>query len=347
VWSGFQFELTSCAPKSRAVHAVPKEDGIDLATTSAAPRKAEKIRIRLRWRIHSALSFLLLAAAACAASTNLDGGNPALTSVPEIAAGFHSLYAQNFSEARDEFDDWESRHPEEPFGEIGVAASYLFEELFRQGVLSSDFFLDENRFLNGIDGKPDSARMKSFEEAILLARRLAKVRLEKNAKDPEAFLALTLAAGMESNADMMLKKEHVEGLKRLKEANEYADQLLAEQPDANDAYVALGSSNYIIGSLSGGKRSMLLLRGIHGDKKLGMEQLGKAIDGGQYLQPLAKIFLALAARKEKQDLVAQKLLRELCEEYPESTLYAAEYAKANGAGSVAGKTHAARTIAGP
>jgi len=103
-------------------------------------------------------------------------------------------------------------------------------------------------------------------------------------------------------------------LKRLKEANEYAKSLLREQPDANDAYVAMGSANYIIGSLSGGARFMLWFGGIHGDKKLGMEQLGKTIDGGRYLQPFAKILLALAARREKQDVMAQKLLRELSEE---------------------------------
>jgi hypothetical protein len=94
--------------------------------------------------------------------------------------------------------------------------------------------------------------------------------------------------------------------------------------------VALGSANYIIGSLSGGARFMLWFGGIHGDKKLGMAQLGKTIDGGRYLQPFAKILLALAARREKQDAVAQKLLRELSEDYPESSLYTAEYAKAMG-----------------
>ena len=284
----------------------------------------------MHWRIHSATCFVLLVAAACPASTNEEKDSPAFTSVPELAAGFHSLYAQNFSEAREKFDNWELQHPDEPFGQIAVAASYLFEELFRQGVLSSDFFLNEKRFLNGIDGKPDPTRIKGFEEAVARARKLAKQRLAKNAKDPEAFFALTLAAGMESNADMMLKKQHLESLKRLKEANEYAKQLLAEQPDANDAYVALGSANYIIGSLSGGARFMLWFGGIHGDKKLGMAQLGKTIDGGRYLQPFAKILLALAARREKQDPVAQKLLRELSEEYPESSLFAAEYAKAMG-----------------
>ena len=135
---------------------------------------------------------------------------------------------------------------------------------------------------------------------------------------------------MESNADMMLKKQHLESLKRLKEGNEYAKELLAEQPDANDAYVALGSANYIIGSLSGGARFFLRFGGIHGDKKLGMQQLGKTIDGGRYLQPFAKILLALASRREKQNPTAQKLLHELSEEFPESPLYAAEYAKAMG-----------------
>jgi hypothetical protein len=38
----------------------------------------------------------------------------------------------------------------------------------------------------------------------------------------------------------------------------------------------------------------------------------------------------LAARREKKNDLAQKLLRELSEEFPESSLYAAEYAKAMG-----------------
>jgi hypothetical protein len=298
----------------------------------------------MHWRILGFASFLLFTAGAGPAhpaghDMSRPGGehlgdevakSPAFTIVAELSSGFHSLYAQNFSEAREKFDNWESRHPEEPFGEVAIAASYLFEELYRQGVLSSDFFLNEKRFLHGIEGKPDPVRMKSFQDALDLARKLAKDRLVKDASDPEAFFALTLAAGMESNADMMLKKQHIESLKRLKEGNEYAKQLLAEQPDANDAYVALGTANYVIGSLSGGARFLLMFGGVHGDKKLGMQQLGKTIEGGRYLQPFAKILLALAARREKQNPVAQKLLLELSEEFPESPLYAAEYAKAMG-----------------
>ncbi len=282
------------------------------------------------WRIYSAASLLLFATGTCAGRADEVAKSPAFTTVAELSSGFHSLYAQNFSEAREKFDSWESQHPDEPFGEVAIAASYLFEELYRQGVLSSDFFLNEKRFLHGIEGKPDPARMKSFQEAIQQARKLARQRLEKDARDPEGLFALALSAGMESDADMILKKEHLEALKRLKEASADAKELLAQQPDANDAYVALGTANYIIGSLSGGTRFLLRFGGIHGDKKLGMEQLGNTIEKGRYLQPYAKILLALAARREKQNPLAQKLLLELTEEFPESPLYAAEYAKAMG-----------------
>jgi len=255
---------------------------------------------------------------------------PAFTTVPELASGFRLLYIQKFSEARALFTAWGVQHADEPLGQVAVAASYLFEEFYRQGVLTSDFFLNDKRFLNGIDGKPDPERMKGFDDAIRSARALAARRQEKSPADPEALYSLTLCAGMESDADMILKKKNLEALKRLKEANVHAKALLAQRPDAYDAYVALGSANYIVGSLSVGFRAMLWFGGIHGDKKLGMEQVGKTVEGGRYLKPFAKIMLALAARREKQNPVALKLLRELVEEFPESPLYSAELAKALG-----------------
>ena len=255
---------------------------------------------------------------------------PAFTPIPELTSGFQLLYAQQFPEAREKFATWESEHPREPFGEVAIAASYLFEEFYRQGVLTSDFFLNEEKFLNGIDGKPDPGRMAQFQDALAKTRALANKRLKQNTQDTEALFALTLAAGMESDADMILRKERLEALKLLKLANQYAKQLLAVRSDAHDAYVALGSANYIIGSLSGGMRFFLAFGGVHGDKRLGMQQLGKSADSGLYLRPFAKIMLALAARREKQDALAQRLLRELSEEFSSSPLFAAEYAKSMG-----------------
>ncbi|MFY9528161.1 MAG: hypothetical protein WBC04_24320 [Candidatus Acidiferrales bacterium] len=257
-----------------------------------------------------------------------DVDSPAFTTVPELSAGFDLLYQQKFAEARKVFAIWESRNPKEPFGEVAVAASYLFEELYLQGVLTSDFFLNEKKFLHGIDGKPDPERMTHFHEALAQARQLAKERQKTDPNDGEALFALTLTAGMESDAESILQKRHLDGLKRMKEANKYAKQLLAQHPDVADAYIAPGIANYIIGSQSAGSRFALWFGGIHGDKKLGMEQVAKTAENGRYLRPFAKITLALAARREKQNALAQELLRQLNEEYPNNALITSEYAKA-------------------
>ncbi|HET8923526.1 MAG TPA: hypothetical protein VFN26_11085 [Candidatus Acidoferrum sp.] len=267
----------------------------------------------------------------------------AFTTVPELSTGFDLLYEQRFAEARETFANWESRNPEEPFGEAAVAASYLFEELYLQDVLTSNFFLNENKFRHGIDGKPDPERMSHFREALAQTRRLAQDRQRISPDDSEALLALTLAAGMESDALSILEKKHLDGLKRMKEANKYAKQLLAQHPDAADAYIALGIANYIIGSQSGGSRLALWFGGIHGDKKLGMEQVAKTAESGHYLRPFAKIILALAARRENQNALAQRLLRELKEQYPDNPLFASEYAKAMGLSLPASQVPVVRT----
>jgi hypothetical protein len=257
-----------------------------------------------------------------------DVSSPSLTTVPELSAGFDLLYEQKFAEARKTFTEWEARNPDQPFGEVAVAASYLFEELSRQGVLSSEFFLNEKKFLHGIEGSPDPERMSHFRDALAHARELAMERQKTDPNDPDALLALTLCAGMDADAEAILHKRHLDGLKRMKKANGYAKQLLAQHPEATDAYIAPGIANYIIGSQSGGTRFALWFGGIHGDKKLGMEQVARTAEDGRYLRPFAKIILALAALRENQNALALRLFRELSERYPDNERFALEYAKA-------------------
>src|ERR1700732_3733803 len=134
--------------------------------------------------------------------------SPAFTAVPELTAGFDFLYEQKFAEACEVFASWESCNSEDPFGEVAVAANYLFEELPLQGVLTSDFFLNEKRFLHGIDGRPDPERMSHFREALARARELARERQKTNPGDGEALFALTLAAGMESTRNRYYRRTY-------------------------------------------------------------------------------------------------------------------------------------------
>jgi len=272
-------------------------------------------------------AFCLLFSSAGSAS---QATGPAFTTVPELQNGYNLLYQQKFSDARDAFETWIEKNPTEPFGQVSLAATYLFQEFFLQHVLTSDYFLDDKRFLGGITGTPDPTRMRNFQDSCGKARTLAFQRLKDHPRDPEGLFALTLCAGMQSDADSMLLKKHYDALKHLKEANANAEMLLHDHPDAYDAYVAPGVAFYVIGSLPSSARFLLWFGGIHGDKQLGMSQVQKTADDGRYLKPFAKILLALSARREKQNDLAIKNLKELNEQFPGNSVYETEYAKATG-----------------
>jgi tetratricopeptide (TPR) repeat protein len=225
------------------------------------------------------------------------------------------------------FSTGRSGIPTTPLVTLPLGASYLFEEFYRQAVLTSDFFLDDKKLLRGITGKPDAVRLHAFYSALDRTRMVARVRMRSDPKDPEALFSLTLADGMQADALSILERKQLESLKYIKEAERTAEKLLAERPDAADASLALGAAHYIIGCLSGPKRFALKFAGMHGDRKLGMEELTRTSSNGRYLKPFAKIMLALAARREKKDDLARNLLRELNEEFPASPLFAVEYAR--------------------
>jgi hypothetical protein len=249
--------------------------------------------------------------------------------VPELDTGFHLLYELKPEEARNRFETWHESNPEDPLGSASVAASYLFEECIQQGILTSEFFRDNKRFLGTIPLKPDPTLRAAFFAADKKAQDLAQQRLRTNPDDTNALFAMTISLGMEADYASLIDKHQLDSLKMIREADKYAKKLLAAAPDAADAYLGLGAANYIIGSLPGIKRFLLGFAGIHGDTKVGIQQLTIAADHGHYLRPFAKILLALAALREEKPELARTQLKELVAEFPENTLFASELAKIN------------------
>jgi hypothetical protein len=161
------------------------------------------------------------------------------------------------------------------------------------------------------------------------AEKLAHERLRKKAKDPDALFALTLVEGMEADDLFLIQKRQIESLHHLREGDRNARMLLEVAPDSDDAYVALGAANYIIGCLPGYKRAALWFGGVHGDRAQGLQQLSRAASSehAHYLRPYARLMLALAALRERNSDLARQQLQALVMEFPENPLFAAELAK--------------------
>jgi len=234
-----------------------------------------------------------------------------------------------FDEARRKFANWEQQRLDEPLGPALEAASDLFQEFYEKGVLTSEFFLDDKRLLGGIKGEPDRQLERQFASAVETTEKLARRRMEGQPRDADALFAVTLVEGMQADDLFLIQRRQIESLRHLREADRRARVLLEVSPDTEDAYVALGAANYIIGSLPAYKRAMLWVGGVHGDKALGMQQLTRAAasDQAHYLRPYGRLMLALAALREGEADVTRQQLQALATQFPENPLFAKELAK--------------------
>ncbi len=243
-----------------------------------------------------------------------------------LESGYRHLYELNFDAARVDFFDYQKQRPDDPLGKASEAASYLFEQFHTRGVLTSEFFVNDETFLGGVPGTAEQNRNPEFVAANSQAREQAKRILRTNPNDIHGLLALTIADGMESDYDAIVIKKQLPGLSMMRQAEADAKTLLAIDPTQQDANVALGMSNYVIGSLPSFKRAFLWFGGLHGDKQRGMDQMGSAAEHGHYLQPFAKVMLALAYEREHKPARARELLSELTVQFPRNTVFARELA---------------------
>lgn len=243
-----------------------------------------------------------------------------------LESGFRHLYGLDFTAARQEFVDYQKAHPEDPMGKAAEAASYLYEEFNEKGILTSQFFLNDERFLGGVEGSAAENRNSQFLTTNHMAREMAKTQLKAKPRDTHDLLILTMTDGMESNYDALIEKKQLAALNMMKQGEAEANTLLALDPEAKDAYVALGMSNYVIGCLPGYKKAFLWFGGVHGDREKGIKLMSEAAEHGHFFRPFAKIMLALAYEREKQSGRARTLLAELSDEFPTNPHYSQELA---------------------
>lgn len=246
---------------------------------------------------------------------------------PSLESGFHSLYDLEFDRAQQVFVSWQQQHPADPLGPAAQAAGLLFSEFNRLGVLESQFYADDHAFAARHKLTPDPAVRERFDAALSQAESRAQARLTVDSKDRNALFSMVLIYGLRADYAALIEKRNVASLRYTKEANAWAQQLLAVDPRCYDAHLASGISQYIIGSMSAPVRWVLRLGGVSGDKQNGIQELELTAKNGRYLAPFARILLAIAYVRDKDIARAREILLSLQNDFPQNPLFAREIAR--------------------
>ncbi len=247
--------------------------------------------------------------------------------VTPLDRGFTGLYNLDFSDAQNDFADWEKQHPEDPVGPVSEAAGFLFSEFSRLGVLEAQFYENDAAFADRPKLSPDPGLRDRFQDAINRAESLAHSRLARDPKDSSALFAMTLSSGLQADYAALIEKRNLASLRFTKQASVFGQQLLSVCSNCYDALLATGFSKYIIGSMAAPVRWVLRMGGLPADKQGGIADLQMTADHGHYLAPFARVLLAIAYVREKDKARAIEILAGLQQEFPGNTLFPKEIAR--------------------
>ncbi len=247
---------------------------------------------------------------------------------PMLDRGFHEMYNLHFPEAHATFAKYMAEHPEDPMGPVSDAAAYLFSEFHRTGVLDMQLFTNDTNYMSH-KTHPDPAVKKSFDADLDRADGLSDSILANHPTDATALFAKTLTFGLRADYVSLLERRDIAGFQFTKEGSAFAHRLLAVDPHAYDAYLAVGMENYILGLKPAPVRWLLQMAGGETNRVLGEQDLELTAAQGYYLRPLAKLLLSVAAMRDKDKTKARQLLSSLAKEFPNNPLYAEQLSKIN------------------
>lgn len=268
-------------------------------------------------------AFWAVCALGWAAGTEDNLNSPVVSS---LDLGFSGLYNLDFDGAQKDFSTWQRQHPEDPLGPVSEAAGFLFSEFNRLGILEAQFYENDAAFVGRPKLAADPVMRQQFQAAVGRAQNLARAILAKDPNDRDGLFAMTLASGLQADYAALIEKRNLASLHFTKEASNSAQQLLAVCHDCYDALLATGFSKYIIGSMAAPVRWLLRVGGLSGDKQAGITDLQTTAERGHFLAPFARILLAIAYVREKDNARALELLAQLQKDFPGNTLFPREIA---------------------
>ena len=243
--------------------------------------------------------------------------------------GFQSFYSLNYDDAIAAFQKLRDAEPDNATWQNHLASAYLFKQLHSARALQGNLFASSNLFFRGKKIQPDPALEKGFREANQAAIRLCEGRLKQNRTDEEALYACGVAYAARASYQGLIERSKVDSLSNARKANVYHSELARLNPRCYDAYLVPGLYEYVLGSLPGSLKFLLLMVGYSGDKERGIRSMETTAQMGDRSKQDAKILLTVIYRREKRFQDARRILEELAQEFPRNYIFPLELASIN------------------
>ena len=240
-----------------------------------------------------------------------------------------ALYNLDFSTAQRGYETLTHDFPENPDYWNALASSIWLKITYDQQKLNLESFSGSSSF--GTRESKDAvnpADEKRLRDTLTVAMSKAEAVLKENPNDVRALYALGISNATLASFEGTVKRSYLAAHSKAKVARNLHQQVLKLDPTFDDARMAIGTYDYVIGVIPGFIRFLLAPFGIRGaGREAGIRQLETAAAKGKSAATDARMVLAVIYTREKRYDQALEIIDELHSKYSRNFLF--ELAKAS------------------
>jgi tetratricopeptide (TPR) repeat protein len=245
----------------------------------------------------------------------------------QTRAGFVDMYNLDFDKARQEFTFLEKEYPKHPAPPLYLAVNYWLEEMFRRQDLTLNRFMAPAYFSKETKQVMPPKEREAFFQALHKSETLANAILQKNRSDKDGRYFLGTVFGLRASFAITVDHSLREAFSTGNKADSYTRRLIEEDPRYYDAYLSVGTYEYIAGNIPWFLKWITYLIGIHGNKQDGMAHVKIAAEKGQYSKTEAELVLMVLYVRELRYPEALEIARSLNSRFPRNFIFAINVAQ--------------------
>jgi len=218
------------------------------------------------------------------------------------------------------FADLAEERPDHPGPPLAGAVAVWLRELFARQELDLDKFISPGHFTRPSERKMPKADRQAFLDGIAKSQELAAKYLAEHPGDKDSRYYLGACEGALGAFALTIDRSYMSALRHGKAAYKVQLDLINEDPEFWDAYMTVGTYEYVLGNIPWYLKWITTIAGYRGSTERGFEYLIMAADKGMFVYNEARVLLMVLYVREKSYDYALQVVGHLRKKYPENFL---------------------------
>jgi len=234
--------------------------------------------------------------------------------------GMDLLYQLEHDQAVEFFAALAERYPDHPGPPLARSVSIWLRELVAREDLDLDHFISPGYFTRPAAEEMPAEDREAFFEGIARSQDNARRYLETHPGSLEARYYLGSCEGALGVFAFTIERKYRKALKHGKESYRIQRAIIEEDPEFADAYMTVGTYEYVIGNLPWYIKWFATLAGYRGSEARGFEYVARAAEKGYFVRNDARLLLMVMYVRENENAYALEMAHQLHRWYPENYL---------------------------